>query len=78
MWWVGFDCAHAWDIRPAGVVRDRELGKKLRAEGDLDGARLFERGPEPDQHYRTAFYVKNQIEDLAVQAGVLSNESDPR
>lgn len=68
VWWIGFDCAHAWDVRPAGLVRDRELAKKLRAGGDLDGARLFERGPSPDEHYRTATYVQSEVEDLARQA----------
>ena len=67
VWWLGFDCTHAWDRAPAREVRDRELAERLRAEGDHAGARLFDR-PDPNTEYRDEWYVRREINSLAAQA----------
>jgi hypothetical protein len=55
VWWLGFDCAHAWDLMPAMRAREREMGIPL-AGFDLDDT------------YRTVAYVKAECARLAAQA----------
>lgn len=52
VWWVGFDCAHAWDSCPGTEARMRKLGF----------------GPIPNTAYRGIDYVRAEVEDLAKQA----------
>lgn len=62
--WVGFDCAHAWDIRPAEDALFRRLGATgerilaLRSLGSLHG-------PRPE--YRTLAFVMGECRRLAAQ-----------
>lgn len=53
VWWLGFDCAHAWDFTPglAATVR-RVSGAREMAEHET---------------YRTLAYVAREIEKLAAQ-----------
>jgi len=67
LWWVGFDCHHAFDFAPAFVARERDLASRLRARGDEDGARLFEETPWV-QTYRHVVYVRDQVGHLVEQA----------
>lgn len=52
MWWLGFDCAHAWDFAPG-------VDAELRAAGIRTNDR--------DTTYRDVAYVKEQIARLAAQ-----------
>lgn len=56
LWWIGFDCAHAWDAQPGLVAWERSQGFSP-----------FPGVGRPDQ-YRDLEYVKNEVENLARQA----------
>lgn len=56
VWWLGFDCHHAWDWGPAYSAY-----RKTRPNGTT----LFEQGP--DQVYRDIHYVRAEVESLAAQ-----------
>jgi hypothetical protein len=49
VWWLGFDCGHAWDYVPA-----------MAALPDLASSALFTRGT-----YKTVGYVRDQCAQLA-------------
>lgn len=68
VWWLGFDCRHAWDRAPGAEARDRELATRLRAEGDLASAQLFDH-VDADAIYRSASYVTARACDLAAACG---------
>lgn len=55
VWWLGFDCNHAWDIAPKSEAywREQDPDNPFRAQ--------------PDQVYRALPYVKRQVEQLAEQ-----------
>jgi len=53
VWWLGFDCAHAWDHSPEDVKRSEEKGG-IWAIGH-------------DSAYRSLAYVKHQCKKLALQ-----------
>ena len=54
VWWLGFDCGHAWDISPAMEARDGERGRApIRM---------------PHSSYKTVAYVKAECARLAAQA----------
>ena len=55
VWWLGFDCAHAWDRRPGDEAMWREIGKPELAL------------PEPNARYRTLQFVKDECAKLAAQ-----------
>jgi hypothetical protein len=55
LWWVGFDCAHAFDLVP-GIVR--ALPPRLRKN----------RTAFHGWQYRTERYARDEVEQLAVQA----------
>jgi hypothetical protein len=59
VWWLGFDCAHCWDLAPGLRARMREIMP----------ASHFERFPEADRDevYRTLDYVREQADRLADQ-----------
>lgn len=61
VWWFGFDCAHAWDVRPASAARDRERGWDYL---------------ERDATYRDFHYVTRQVTALASQLAALGLVSD--
>lgn len=52
VWWLGFDCAHAWDHSPYDAKRSEEGGI-----WSMSG----------DSHYRTLAYVQGQCRKLAAQ-----------
>lgn len=51
VWWLGFDCGHAWDYMPRFVRLPSPLG----------------RSPFGDETYRTLEYVQSECERLAAQ-----------
>ena len=54
VWWLGFDCAHAFDLMPGTVAKLREVG-------------LPESPWHLDDIYRTLDYVKAECASLAQQ-----------
>lgn len=64
VWWLGFDCAHAWDISPASIASVRK--------NDLSGFWA----PGPDEIYRTLAYVKQECAGLARQADAVASGSE--
>ena len=54
LWWLGFDCGHAWDISPAMDARMRDV--------EWDGFRM------PGTTYKPVGYVKEECARLAQQA----------
>lgn len=55
VWWLGFDCAHAWDLIPFHLAFKYEIP---------NSAGLFE---AKDDTYRNVGYVKSEVENLALQ-----------
>lgn len=55
VWWLGFDCAHAWDLMPAMKARERTYGMP-----DYPGLGI-------EDKYRTVEYVKAECASLAAQ-----------
>ena len=53
VWWLGFDCSHAWDLSPQDVKDKAERGYAFAM---MD-----------DQQYRTLVYVRQQCVSLAAQ-----------
>lgn len=51
VWWLGFDCAHAWDLSPGLAAREEQMG--------------FPR--DPTDIYRDMAYVQDQVRQLAQQ-----------
>lgn len=49
VWWLGFDCAHAWDVRPGPVI----------------DSLLYIESAGPDAAYRDVAYVRDQVTKLA-------------
>lgn len=56
LWWVGFDCAHAWDWTPGfdALYRERNI-EPMPFAGERSS-------------YKTIEYVKSEVENLARQA----------
>ena len=52
LWWLGFDCGHAWDVAPGMRARDAIRGWKAI---------------EADQTYRDLSYVRAECTRLAAQ-----------
>ena len=69
LWWLGFDCHHAFDFAPGFRARELRMAAKFREEGDVESAELFERAT-PRDTYRTVEYVRNEIAGLVAQARV--------
>jgi len=57
LWWVGFDCAHAYDLSPGYLAQLALLGGFPSSE---------------EQQYRTLAYVERQCHRLAKQLGELT------
>jgi len=55
VWWLGFDCAHAWDLSPGMNARMRDI--RLRIPDPHDRQEV----------YRDIEYVKQQTRELAAQ-----------
>jgi hypothetical protein len=58
VWWLGFDCAHAWDISPGRSAYERRHN-------------LPEIGASWDSSYRTLAYVKRECANLARQLAAM-------
>lgn len=52
LWWVGFDCKHAWDESPGDAALNRKYGWS----------------PDYDKHYKAVPFVRSECESLAKQA----------
>ena len=63
VWWLGFDCGHAWDVSPAMEARYRDLTW----------------GPTsmPGTSYKTVAYVKTECARLAEQAAAAAGTDGP-
>ncbi len=57
LWWLGFDCAHAWDLSPGMEARERECG--------MPPIRI------PGSSYKPVGYVKEECARLAQQAAAV-------
>lgn len=64
VWWVGFDCAHAWDRKPGYEARLEAL---VARHGGPRLSRLISRS----ETYRDIAYVRGEVEHLAAQLGVI-------
>jgi hypothetical protein len=60
VWWLGFDCGHAWDYSPG-------IDKQLADIG-------LPRPHFPDEAYRDAAYVRSEVEKLAEQLAATSQK----
>jgi len=58
VWWLGFDCAHAWDLSPGMRANLRGLGVPEHCS------------PDPHEYYRNIGYVKRECRKLARQLEV--------
>jgi hypothetical protein len=63
VWWLGFDCGHAFDFSPARASRERSL---LALLAEL-GRALTERPRFPHEEYRELDYARAEVEHLADQ-----------
>jgi hypothetical protein len=70
IWWFGFDCAHAFDVSPRMDADLRELRKRV------PDVRIPEM-PFEDERLRSTYrdwaYVKNEVEDLALQLKAIAD-----
>ena len=64
VWWIGFDCAHAWDHKPGEI----SLFRSLHVGDDL--LDLMER-TAGHKRYRDLKYVMGEVADLAQQIAEL-------
>jgi hypothetical protein len=65
VWWLGFDCAHAFDYVPGLHAQLREICEREHNPlVDVTDARA---GPMFGEVYRDLAYVKAEVEDLAEQ-----------
>lgn len=60
VWWLGFDCAHAWDLTPFDAMRTIPGLAYLSRSERFTGERMKE-------HYRDLRYVKEQCHKLTEQ-----------
>jgi len=60
VWWLGFDCGHAWDLSPSMLAYNR---KRFAETGDP----LWDDSRPSDEVYRDIYYVRNEVKSLAKQ-----------
>ena len=65
VYWLGFDCGHAWDIQPEMAADYRERHADAIANGDLEGARLW--SGDFGETYKTLDFVTAEVTQLAAQ-----------
>jgi hypothetical protein len=73
VWWLGFDCAHAFDVMPRLRRDELDIADQLETEGKYKEAALFRRGITNTDgpfrsHYRDIAYVTAEVTSLAQQA----------
>jgi hypothetical protein len=61
VWWLGFDCGHAFDVMPA-LIKVRQEARELLFRTVNLGVKL------PDERYRDLAYVTAEVNRLAEQA----------
>lgn len=59
LWWLGFDCGHAWDFQPLAHLRLKQICRDDLPDRIREGTT-----------YRTLEYVRDQVTLLALQAYV--------
>jgi hypothetical protein len=62
VWWIGFDCGHAFDVAPALNARERALGMP----------EFSNFSPQLRPRYKTVEYVKAKCEELARELRALA------
>jgi hypothetical protein len=68
LYWVGFDCGHAWDISPGLNARlPRFLQKRLADLEKMISDLLPGSGSDVPKQYRTIAYVRAEVEALAAR-----------
>lgn len=72
VWWLGFDCAHAFDVMPAF----EETMRKVRAETAPIFASMPELPSWPGDTYKDFPYVIAEVTRLAAQLAVLATTAD--
>lgn len=63
LWWLGFDCHHAWDLAPGMAAYWREQGKE----------HIF---ANADEVYRSLPYVRSQCALLAARCNAVGKTSE--
>lgn len=63
VWWLGFDCGHAFDLGPGMVANLKKAGVDYK--------------PWCGDQYRDLAYVKAQCASIAKQLALIFNESHP-
>lgn len=61
IWWLGFDCGHAWDLSPALRAMMRSIHRGRDPFAELDGM------PGMREVYKPVWWVRAEVEQLAVQ-----------
>ncbi len=79
VWWIGFDCHHAFDFAPAYHVRMRKHGLKIHPDVDYDHAAVLQfLDAHPERWdlsvYRTVDYVQAETNRLAEQLAALASQ----
>lgn len=64
VWWLGFGCAHAWDVMPILADTMEPIYAEIRAKF---GAELMIDAGIPSTTYKDVAYVRQQCELLAAQ-----------
>lgn len=69
VWWIGFDCGHAFDLVPSLAATLRSLRPRIIAAPDVEAAfeHLRDLSSPLRDVYRTLDYVKGECADLARQ-----------
>jgi len=68
VWWLGFDCGHAFDAMPALEARSRSLGMPALPAFDYPGG--------PQTTYKPVGYVRAEVAALAAQIARLDADDD--
>lgn len=69
IWWLGFDCGHAFDVSP-------ELAATIRGYSLLSALTCPRLGCMPEVLYRDASYVRAEVESLARQLAAMGERGD--
>lgn len=66
VWWIGFDCAHAWDLAPGIEAMRKEMDRRSPMPPALKAALAKVR-----DIYRDVAYVQAECADLAKQLAAI-------
>lgn len=87
VWWLGFDCGHAWDLCPPHEARMRAMGLPespaidalvAEAEAGYDVDELIARRALPAVTYKPLWFVRSWVLELASQLAVGVTEAAQR